>query len=189
MWRRVVLYESSNANTSTLMNWQIDSRLKHFVFIAEVSRPDRFVGSLFARKLGGEPPMWGGHNMVAFYDRGDGSFLPVSYLHLWTQGTIGLVGGGCTDGTVMRAMRPDEQRLVTEAGGLLLQTLGYCFARFEPDLEAFFGHCGDDRAKEVDLIAGFRETSVPYLLYRWNRELTEARKGELLKQAVAIGNF
>jgi hypothetical protein len=166
----------------------IDSRLEPFVFIAEVTRAERFIGPLFARKLGGAPPDFG-HHMVAFHARGDGTLAPASYLHLWTQGTIGLVGGGCTDGGVIRAMRPEEQRLVAEAGGLLLQTLRYCFARFEPDLEAFFGHCGDDRAKEVDLIAGFRETRIPYLLHRWNRELTPARQEELLRQAEAIGNF
>jgi hypothetical protein len=170
------------------MDWQIDPRLAPFVFIDEVKRADRFVGTLFRRKLGGDPPSWG-HHLVAFYDRGDGSFLPASYLHLWTQGTIGLVGGGCTDGAVLRAMRPDEQRLVAVSGGLLLQTLGFCFARFEPELEAFFGHCGDDRAKEVDLRAGFRETRVPYLLHRWNRELSEARREELLQQAITIGKF
>lgn len=170
------------------MNWQIDPRLAPFVFVAEVSEAARFAGALFRRKMGGEPPHWG-HHLVAFYDRGDGSFVPASYLHLWTQGTIGLVGGGCTDGGAIRAMRPDEQRLVALAGGLLLQTLGFCFSRFGPDLEAFFGHCGDDRAKEVDLLAGFEETRVPYLLRRWNRPLDPDRQEALLRQAIAIGNF
>jgi hypothetical protein len=172
----------------TAMQPPIDPRLEPFLFIAEVTRAERFVGPLFARKLGGTPPDFG-HHMVAFYARGDGAFLPASYLHLWTQGTIGLVGGGCTDGGVIRAMRPEEQRLVTEAGGLLFQTLRFCFARFGPELEAFFGHCGDDRAKEVDLAAGFRETGVPHLLERHNRELSAERRAALLAQAQAIGDF
>ncbi len=99
------------------MQTTIDPRLAPFLFIAEVTRAERFIGPLFARKLGGAPPDFG-HHLVAFYARGDGAFLPASYLHLWTQGTIGLVGGGCTDGHVLRAMRPEEQRLVNEAGGL-----------------------------------------------------------------------
>lgn len=170
------------------MQTPIDPRLAPFLFIAEVTRAERFIGPLFARKLGGSPPDFG-HHLVAFYARGDGAFLPASYLHLWTQGTIGLVGGGCTDGHVLRAMRPEEQRLVGEAGGLLLQTLRYCFARFEPELEAFFGHCGDDRAREVDLAAGFRETRVPHLLERCNRELSAERREALLRQAQDIGAF
>jgi hypothetical protein len=31
--------------------------------------------------------------------RGDGSFVPAAYLHLWTQETIGLVGGAPPTGT------------------------------------------------------------------------------------------
>jgi len=170
------------------MQTTIDPRLAPFLFIAEVTRAERFIGPLFARKLGGAPPDFG-HHLVAFYARGDGAFLPASYLHLWTQGTIGLVGGGCTDGHVLRAMRPDEQRLVSESGGLLLQTLRYCFARFEPELEAFFGHCGDDRARDVDLAAGFRETRIPHLLERCNRELPAERREALLRQAQDIGAF
>lgn len=170
------------------MQIPIDPRLEPFIFVAEVTRAERFIAPLFARKLGGAPPDFG-HHLVAFYARGDGTFLPASYLHLWTQGTIGLVGGGCTDGGAIRAMRPDEQLLVTEAGGLFLQTLRYCFARFGPELEAFYGHCGDDRAREVDLVAGFRETRIPHLLERCNRELSAERREALLRQAQAIGAF
>lgn len=170
------------------MNWRIDPRLEPFILIAEVERGDRFVREIFQRKLGAIPPEFG-HHLIAFYARGDGAFVPAAYLHLWTQGTIGLVGGGCTDGHVIRSMKPHERQAVETAGGLLLQMLGFCFAKFEPELEAFFGHCGDARAKEVDLRAGFRETSVPYLLVRPNRPLDAQRARALLAQAQAIGAF
>ena len=55
---------------------------------------------------------------MTFYERGDGSFVPAAYLHLWTQQTIGLVGGGCTDGHVIRAMTAEQRERVHEAGGL-----------------------------------------------------------------------
>ena len=170
------------------MSWQIDPRLAPFILVAEVERGDRFVRALFERKLGGTPPEFG-HHMIAFYRRGDGSFLPAAYLHLWTQGTIGLVGGGCTDGHVIRTMSAQERALLSDAGGLLLQMLGFCFAKFEPQLEAFFGHCGDARAKQVDLRAGFVETRVPNLLVRPNRPLDPQREEALLLQAEAIGAF
>jgi hypothetical protein len=170
------------------MSWKIDPRLAPFVLIAEVERGDRFVRPLFARKLGGTPPEFG-HHLVAFHARGDGGYAVAAYLHLWKQGTLGYVGGGCTDGDVIRSMSPQERAQVADAGGLLLQMLGFCFAKFEPELEAFFGHCGDDRAKEVDLRAGFRETRVPYLLVRPNRVLTPERAEELLLQAQAVGAF
>lgn len=171
------------------MTSPVDPRLDPFIFIAEVSDAECFIGRLFGRKFGGPPPRDYGHHMVAFYVRGDGALLPASYLHVWMQGSIGLVGGGCTDGAVIGAMTPEEQLLVAQAGGLLLQTLRYCFARFGPRLDAFFGHCGSDRALEVDLRAGFRRTHVPYLLERHNRELPNERQEELLRQAQAVGNF
>ena len=170
------------------MSWQIDPRLASFVLVGEVERGDRFVQPIFARKLGGTPPEFG-HHLVAFYKRDDGAYMPAAYLHLWTQGTIGLVGGGCTDGHVVRAMSEAQRTAMNESGGLLFQMLGFCFAKFEPQLEAFFGHCGDARAKSVDLRAGFRETRVPYLLVRPNRPLSPERMETLLRQAEAIGAF
>ncbi len=170
------------------MPWEIDPRLAPFVLVAEVERGDRFVRGLFARKHGGTPPEFG-HHLIAFHARADGSYAPAAYLHLWTQGTIGLVGGGCTDGHVLRAMTDAERAAIDDSGGLLLQLLGFCFAKFEDGLEAFFGHCGDPRAKEVDLRAGFRETRVPFLLVRPNGALSAPRTEQLLRQAEAIGRF
>jgi hypothetical protein len=163
------------------MQWQIDRRLEPFILIAEVERGDRFIHGLFERKFGAPPPEFG-HHLIAFYRSPDGVSSPAAYLHLWTQGTIGLVGGGCTDGNVIRAMSERERAAVDDSGGLLLQML-------EPGLEAFFGHCGDARAKEVDLRAGFRETPLPNLLVRPNRELAPHRAEQLLRQAEAIGTF
>jgi hypothetical protein len=170
------------------MSWQIDPRLASFIVLAEVDRGDRFVNGLFARKLGGTPPEFG-HHLIAFYRRPDGAFLPAAYLHLWTRETLGFVGGGCTDGDVIRSMSEEERGEVRAAGGLLLQMLGFCFTRFEEGLEAFFGHCGNARAKEVDLRAGFRETRLPYLLVRPNGALSEERTERLLRQAEAVGTF
>jgi len=168
--------------------WSIDERLEPFLRVCEVADGEFFAGQLLRCKLGASPPDIG-HHMVAFYRQDDRTFLAASYLHLWTQGSIGLVGGGCTDGDVLRTMNPRELELVNLAGGLLRQTLGFCFAHFEADLEAFFGHAGDPRAREVDLAAGFTETGLPHLLVRYNRALTETRRQALVEQAHAIGPF
>lgn len=170
------------------MTWEIDPRLAPFVVVAEVERGDRFVRPLFERKFGSPPPEFG-HHLVAFHARPDRTFAPAAYLHLWTQGRIGLVGGGCTDGGVIRAMSEAQRVAIDASGGLLLQMLGFCFSKFEAGLDAYFGHCGNDRAKEVDLRAGFKETRVPFLLVRPNRPLDAPYAEELLRQAQAIGRF
>ena len=170
------------------MAFVLDARLAPFIHVAEVERGDRLARALFTRKFGAPPPEFG-HHLLAFHLREDGGCAVAAYLHLWSQGTIGLVGGGCTDGNVLRAMSPAERAAVTAAGGLLFHMLGFCFARFEAGLEAYFGHCGDARAKAVDLAAGFRETDDPHLLVRPIGNLTPERAAALLEQARAIGSF
>jgi len=168
--------------------WQVDERLVSFILVTEVDSGTFFTGELFQRKFGDSPPDFG-HHIVAFYRDSERKFLPASYLHLWTQGTLNLLGGVCTDGRVLQKMAPEQLSMLNQAGGLLRQTLGYCFAKFGSQTEAFFIHCGNARAKEVALQAGIRETSVPYLLVRYNRVLTPKRQQALLCQAEAIGVF
>lgn len=170
------------------MPWQIDERLASFISVTEVERGAFFADALFRRKFGRGVSRARSSRHCLLSARRD-NVLPASYLHLWTQRSIGLVGGGCTDGAVLRAMTDDQRARINAAGGLLRQTLGYCFARFEADLEAYFGHCGDARAKEVDLAAGFLETGVRHLLFRPNRPLAPERQRELLAQAQSIGAF
>ena len=170
------------------LRWRLDPRLDPFIAIGEVERGDRLVGDMFARKLGGAPPK-SGHHLIAFYRRADGGFAPASYLHLWIHDGMGLVGGGSTDGHVIRSMRDEERAALDAAGGLLYQMLGFCFAKFESQCDAFMGHCGDRRAKEVDLRAGFRETRDKYLLIRPNRPLAPGEEAAFVEKAKAFGLF
>lgn len=170
------------------MPWTMDWRLDPFIVIAEVEGGHRIAGELFARKFGDAAPE-SGHHLIAFYRRSDGAFAPASYLHLWIRDGMGLVGGGCTDGNVVRSMTTSQRAALDAAGGLLGQMLGFCFTKFESRCDAFMGHCGDARAKEVDLRAGFRETPERYLLIRPNRALGPEREAELVAKAKAIGIF
>ena len=75
-----------------------------FLHIAEVDRGDRLVAPLFRRKFACEPPAYG-HHMSAFHLRPDGSSKPAGYLNVWMRNGLGYVGGGCTDGQVIREMQ------------------------------------------------------------------------------------
>jgi hypothetical protein len=169
--------------------WSLDERLAPFLLVSEVRDGEFFAGELFRRKYPGHRIPRMGHHVVAFYRRDARTFLPASYVHLWKQGTIGFLGGGCTDGDVLRAMQPHERALVDQAGGLLRQTLGYSFVHFAPGLEAFFGHCGDRRAQEVVFVAGFSATELPHLIVRFNGDPSAARRQELIRQAETVGPF
>jgi hypothetical protein len=168
--------------------FSLPGALKEFLCIDEVESGEFFAGELFRRKFGDSPPNFGTH-MVLFYRDANLALHAASYLHLWTTGTVGLIGGGCTDGRTIRLMSETERLAIDEAGGLLLQTLRYAFDRHEDRLEAFFGHCGNDRALAVDLRAGFLRTADPNLLVRWNRDLSESTRARLFQQALALGPF
>lgn len=172
------------------MTWSVDERIAPFVQVSEVDDGPFFAGELFRRKYGDPIPSFG-HHVVAFYRRDDGALRVASYCHLWTQGAIGLIGGACTDGSVLRAMQPRELALVNEAGGLLRQTLRFLFftPRFADSVDAFFGHCGDMRAREVVFPAGFSETGIEHLIVRYPRDLPQERREQLVHQAHAIGPF
>jgi len=74
-------------------------------------------------------------------------------------------------------------------GGLLLHALRYGFARFADRCEAYFGYCGDARAYEVDMAAGFVPTRHRFLIAHWHRDLPDARREELIAKVHAIGPF
>lgn len=162
--------------------------LRDFVCVTEVENGRFFATELFRRKFGHEPPEFGRH-VLAFVRMDDTHLYAASYLHFWQKNSYGLIGGGCTDGAVLRRLSPERVAMVNGTGGLLRQTLLYAFERFAPGLEAFFGHCGDARAKEVDLAAGFLETHHQHLLVRWVGAPTPERRAELINEVLTMGAF
>lgn len=175
-------------NQLTPADFSLPEALRGWISVGEVADGRFFVDDLFARKYGNQAPDYGRH-IVGFYRAQDGALYPLSYLHYWQQDRIGLIGGGCTDGVVMRQMPADLASTINQAGGMLHQTLRYAFTHFCSDIDAFFGHAGDTRAREVDLGAGFSETEYEYLLIRPVGQLTGPQREALMAQAVALGNF
>ena len=55
--------------------------------------------------------------------------------------------------------------------------------------DAYFGHCGDARAYEVDMQAGFEPTGHDQLIVRWHKPLDPVRRRALVAKAHAIGAF
>lgn len=166
----------------------IPPSLRGWLTVSEVDDGPLIAGELFQHKYGHPVPDFGRH-VVALYHPDAREPSVLSYLHFWRQGRIGLIGGGCTDGRVMRAMPPQQAAAINAAGGVLRQTLLYAFARFSAGIDAFFGRAGDTRAREVDFQAGFRATDDPHLLIMPVRDLTPEEQRMLFKQALAIGDF
>jgi hypothetical protein len=162
--------------------------LDQFLAITELDDAAPFFGELFRRKFG-DPIPAEKHHLGVFYRAGDGSFVPLSYLHFMPYGELSLVGGLCTDGRAFARMSEAERTAIAAAGGVMVHALRYAFVRLADTCEAYFGYCGDPRAWEVDVQAGFVPTEHDKLIARWHKPLDEARKQSLVAKAHAIGPF
>lgn len=167
----------------------IPEALRGFLTVTEVDDAGFLAGDLFRRKYGTAPPDVGRH-LIAFYKPAGGATTRVAgYSHMRRFGEVYLSGGSCTDGDTVRSMRPEERRLLTEAGGVLHQILMYAFARYADCCDAFFGHCGDRRALEVVTGAGFVSAGHEHLIVRWHKPLHENIRRALVAKVHALGPF
>ncbi len=162
--------------------------IEDFIVVTELAEGPAFAEPIFQRKFKQSVPHFP-HHIVTFYRKSWDCFVPVSYLHILPQGDIHLVGGGCTDGRVFGLMTEEQRRQVNEAGGLLLGSLRYAFDRFADQCDAYFGYCGDARAYEIDMKAGFVPTEHDRLIARWHKPLAPERQAELVRQAHKLGPF
>ena len=166
----------------------LPSSLQGWLVVTEVAQGGSFAESLFTSKFGGPPPDFGRH-IVVFYREPRGAYRPVSYLHYWNQERIGLIGGACTDGDVIRAMTSGEVESISVEGGLFRQTLAYALNHFDYGLDAFFSHSGNLRARSVMFDIGFQQTSDEHLLVKCVRNLQPVEHQKAIDQAMALGSF
>lgn len=160
----------------------------NWIKVVEVPDGAVFCSELFRKTFGQTVPNWGRH-IVAFYTDPSGSAHALSYLHFWQRERAGYIGGGCTDGEVVRSMSREQQTLFTEAGGALFHTLRFAFTHFDTEIDAFFGLAENPRAREVDLAAGFEDSGIGNLLIRATKPLDSVLRAKLIDQALEIGNF
>lgn len=159
-----------------------------FLLITEIDDPAPVVGDLFQRKFGHPIPEWK-HDVVAFVKTREGMLVPMSYTKFMPFGSIFLVGGCSTDGRAFAHLDQAQKDALAAAGSAMVQLLRYGFTRFADRCDAFFGYCGDARAYEVDLMAGFEPTVHDKLLVHWHKPINEQLKRGLLAMAHAIGPF
>lgn len=160
-----------------------------FLIISEIDDPRPLVGDLFRRKFGHDIPEWK-HDVVAFARvEGSGLLAPMSYAKFALFSSVMLVGGCCTDGRAFAHLSDAQKEALAVAGGAMAQLLRYGFMRFADRCDAYFGYCGDARAWEVDLSAGFEPTGHDKLLVHWHKPLNEQMQRSLVAMAHAIGAF
>lgn len=159
-----------------------------FLLISEIDDPMPIAGELFQRKFGHPIPEWE-HDVVAFVRRADGLLAPISYAKFMPFGSVMLVGGCCTDGPAFAHLDDAQKAGLTTSGGAMAQLLRYGFIHFADHCDAYFGYCGDARAWEVDLCAGFEPTGHDKLLVHWHKPINAQLKRGLIAMARALGPF
>lgn len=159
-----------------------------FLLISEIDDPQPIAGELFQRKFGHPIPDWK-HDVVAFVRRADGLLAPMSYAKFMPFGSVILVGGCCTDGRAFSHLDDAQKAALTASGGSMAQLLRFGFTRFADSCDAYFGYCGDERAWEVDLSAGFEPAGHDKLLVHWHKPINAQLKRGLVAMAQALGPF
>jgi|SRR5579883_2638582 hypothetical protein len=162
--------------------------IDQFIVITEIDRGVEFAEPIFQRKYRTHAPDFPYH-VVSFWKRGDGSFVPISYVHFWQRDRMMLIGGACTDGNVLRRMSDAERAAIDAAGGVNLLATRYALRRYGPLCDVVFGHCGDARSFGILMRCGFQPAKAPYLIAYWPRLLDERRRQALIAEADAIGPF
>jgi hypothetical protein len=162
--------------------------LNEFLTITVLDDAELFFGALFRRKFGHPVPTYPCH-LGVFYRASEDRFMPLSYLHFMPFGDIMLVGGLCTDGRVFAQMSDEQRERIRVAGSVMVCALRHAFERLAGECDAFFGYCGDARAWEVDMQAGFEPTEHEKLIARWHKPLDPVRRRSLVAKAHAIGPF
>jgi hypothetical protein len=128
------------------------------------------------------------HQYVAFYKWSEDSIEPVGFCNWIRYRGVYLEGGMCVRPTFYRRM-PKEHWLACKEQGGIAQLMMEAAAKELNDLDAWFGYCGDKKAYLVDMRAGYVPTRRKYVIVKWFREVTEARKQELEDMVAAIGPF
>lgn len=155
--------------------------------VEEVADPGFYVGDLFRRQFGGEPPDYPRH-FVAWYRAAHNAFAVVGYLHCMVDGDLALCGGLIEDERASGRMPAPHQHALRASGGVTAHLFRGAFARLSA-MPAFFGYVGEPRVRELFGAAGFAALPSPYLMVRWNAVLDDGARSDLVRRVTARGAF
>jgi hypothetical protein len=132
------------------------------------------------------PHLW--HQYVALYKGPSNCIRTVGFCNWIRYGDMYLEGGMCVDRHFYRTLSRQEWTDCRGAGGIA-QIIMETAARELADAPAWFGYCGDKQAYQVDLRAGYVQTSHKFLIVKWFRDLPTSEQERLTAKAAQIGPF
>jgi hypothetical protein len=128
------------------------------------------------------------HQYVAFYKWTETHIEPVGFCNWIRHGDVYLEGGMCVRRNFYRRLSREHWAECKRLGGVA-QIIMETAAGALSDADAWFGYCGDKKARLVDMRVGYGPTRHPFLIVKWFRDLSRQRQEELENQIAAIGPF
>ena len=128
------------------------------------------------------------HQYVAFYKWTETHLEPVGFCNWIRLGDVYLEGGMCVRRNFYRRLPKDHWAECKRLGGVA-QIIMESAVNTLNDADAWFGYCGDKKARLVDMRVGYRPTRHTFLIVKWFRDLPRQRQEELENQIAAIGPF
>jgi hypothetical protein len=163
------------------------SSIDDIIRVEEVTDAEFYVGDLFRRRFGGDPPNYP-RSFIAFYRPQRGRLEAVGFVHYLAFEDSYLCGGLVIDERRYRQMPPDHRKVIKAAGGIAEKLLRATFAKLA-DSPAIWGYVGDALAEKVDLRVGFRHTEDRHIMVCWNKDLPPEEKARRLARVAALGPF
>ncbi len=125
---------------------------------------------------------------VAFYRWDDARIEAVGFCNWIRCGRYYLGGGMCVSPTFYRRMPREHFGVCRERGGVAQLMVEAAFRELT-DCDAWFGYCGDRKAYQADIRAGFSPTRHPLLVAKWRPGLSDADRCAIEDEVAAIGPF
>ncbi|MBT8047928.1 MAG: hypothetical protein HKN57_01010 [Xanthomonadales bacterium] len=158
------------------------------ILITPVANAPFFIDDMFRKAYDHACPDFG-QPLVCFYRKNWDHFVPLCFTLFWMHEDVMLNGGSVTNGTGFRHVPKPLSRAIQESEGLFFHILRYGFEYFKDDCEAFFATCGDDRAWEVSMKAGFQPTQYKHLIANFHKPMPDGRKEQMTDRIHELGPF
>lgn len=158
------------------------------ILITTVGNAPFFVDDMFRNAYGHASPDFG-QPLVCFYRKDWNHYVPLCFTLFWKHEDVMLNGGSVTNGAGFRFVPEPLSQAIRNSEGLFFYILKFGFEHFKDDCEAFFATCGDARAWEVSMKAGFTPTRYEHLIVNFHKLMPDNRKQELIERIHRIGSF
>ena len=160
----------------------------HDILITPVQDGPFFVESMFQRAYAHSAPDFG-VPLVGFYRKAWDHYIPLCFTLFWPHENVMLNGGSVTNGAALKSLPMELSESIRNSEGLFFHILRFGFEQFAGDCDAFFATCGDARAWEVSMKAGFQPTKDEHLIARFHTPISDAEQAALTDRIHALGSF